>query len=173
MGYYAYLYSNLYYLHQPASLYYKFAASNTAQNIALSPIPMEDNLLRIKSVTLNGIDFKTFDAQTRTLNIAANQGGKFKVTYESVPRTQTALNEMATEQISIYPSPSKDRIKIEKIIDINRIQIVDLAGKVLYYEINNGQSSLSIDLQALNSGIYFVVLQNNVGQNVTKKIVKF
>jgi len=172
MGYYAYLYSNLYYLHQPASLYYKFAASASAQNIALSPIPIEDNVLRIKSVTLDGVDFTTFDAQTRTLNIAANQGGKFKVTFESIPQIPTAFKELATEQISIYPNPTTDRIQIDNTKDIKRIQMVDLAGKMMYSETNSGESSLSIDMQAYNSGIYFVVLQNKVGQKVTKKVVK-
>jgi len=170
-GYYAYLYSNLYYLHQPASLYYKFAATTSAQNIKLTPIPMEDGLLRIKSVTLDGTDFTAFDPISRTLNIAENQGGKFKVTYESLV-TPTAVNSTESNRISAFPNPTKGNVMIVGIEDINKVSIVDLTGKVLTESKVQGQSSINLNIQQLNSGVYFVIMHKKSGENIMKKIIK-
>jgi hypothetical protein len=159
-------------LYQPASLYYKFEAKNEEQNIQLTPIPFEDNLLRIKEVTLNGAEFSSFDPLTRTLNIAANQGGKFKVTFQSLQKSITSTNTPETTDYAIYPIPARESITIGNTATVSSLQLVDLTGKVLYYLRNNGQNTLNIDLNELHSGIYFVVLQNEQGTKVTKKITK-
>jgi mannose/cellobiose epimerase-like protein (N-acyl-D-glucosamine 2-epimerase family) len=171
LGYYAYLYSNLYYLHQPASLYYKFVATTTNQDIKLTPIPMEEGLLRIKSVTLDGVDFTTFNPVTRTLNIAANQGGKFKVTYESLV-SPTAVNSPETNYISVSPNPTKGSVKVAGIENINSISIVDFTGKILLERKIQNQSSLNLNIDQFNSGVYFVILHQNSGEMILKKIIK-
>jgi len=172
LGYYAYLYSNLYYLHQPASLYYKFAASPEAQNISLSPIPMEEGLLRIKSVTLDGNEFTSFDPVTRTLNIAANQGGKFKVTYESLMDASASVAALDADRITVYPNPATDMIQLDGMVEVSELAVVDLAGKMLLQRSVNGQSAMRVDVQSLKSGVYFVVLHKNSGVKVMKKIIK-
>lgn len=172
LGYYAYLYSNLYYLHKPATLYYKFAANAQAQNISLSPIPMEEGLLRIKSVTLDDFEFTTFDPVTRTLNIAANQGGKFKVTFESVLSTPASVAEFNNNTITIFPNPTSDYIQIDGMEAVNSLVLIDLAGNVLVQQAVNGQSFIHLNLKDLNSGIYFVVLHKNSGEKIFKKIIK-
>jgi hypothetical protein len=170
--YYAYLYSNLYYLNQPASLYYKFAASTTAQNITLTPIPMEENVLRIKSVTLDGTLFTNFNPITRTLNIAANQGGKFKVTYEAVHNTNTAVEAVEDNRITMYPNPTKGSISIEGLENACEVAVLDLTGKVLLKEQIMNKTTTNIDIQELNQGIYFVVIHKKSGIKVIRKIIK-
>jgi len=170
-GYYAYLYSNLYYLHQPASLYYKFAASTSAQTIKLTPIPMEDGLLRIKSVTLDGLNFANFDPISRTLNIAANQGGKFKVTYESL-LAPTAVRTIENNQIIVSPNPTTGIFNVEGMENICDISIVDVSGKILLERNIQGLTTLNLNIQEFKTGIYFVVLKQNTGQKLLKKIIK-
>jgi len=172
MGYYGYLYSNLYYLHQPASLYYKFEPTGEARNISLSPIPMEDELLQITAVTLNGSVFTNFDATTRTLNIAANQGGKFKVTFESTPKTYTSVASLQPDQINVFPNPTRGLIKVDGLKEVSKISVIDLTGKVLLEEQVQGNSSHNVDMSHLNTGIYFVVLQQNSGIRLIKKVIK-
>lgn len=172
MGYYGYLYSNLYYLHQPASLYYKFEPTGEARNISLSPIPMEDNLLKIRSVTLDGLVFTNFNASTRTLNIAANEGGKFKVTFESTPKINTSIASLQHDQINVFPNPTHGLITVDRLKEVNKISVIDLTGKVLLEEQVWANSSHTIDLSHLNSGIYFVVLHQNSGIKIIKKVFK-
>lgn len=171
-AYYSYLYSNLYYLHQPASLYYKFAPQATAQTIELSPIPMENGLLRIKSVTLDGNDFSSFDATTRTLNIAANQGGKFKVTFESIDNASALSSTFENNQIKVYPNPTSDKLIIDGISDINSLSVLDVTGKQMLQLNNAGKSSTVIDIQQFNKGVYFVQLRSISGAKTLQKIIK-
>jgi len=172
MGYYAYLYSNLYYLHKPASLYYRFAPKTTTQNISLCPIPIEDGLLRIKSVLLDGVDFSNFNAATRTLNIAANQGGKFKVTFESYEKATTGINAFAQKSITFSPNPTLGIVRIGNIVNVSKIIIADITGKLLYQTPTKGQSSMQIDVAHLKSGVYFISFVQNSGSTISKKLIK-
>ena len=172
MGYYAYLYSNLYYLHQPASLYYKFAALPSIQTISLSPIPMEEGLLRIKSVTLDGATFSNFEAKTRTLNIAANQGGKFKVTFESIPKNESALTIVEKETLRVFPTLTQGLVQISGLNKTNRISVVDLTGIEVYTTSCIGESCVKINLTKLKSGVYLVVLHKTDGGLTTRRIIK-
>lgn len=172
LGYYAYLYSNLYYLHQPASLFYKFAASSTAKSISLSPIPMEEGRLRIKSVTLDGQNFTNFDAVTRTLNLAANQGGKFKVTFESIADAPSAVALVAKSEVAVYPNPTIGIVNVDGVEDANAVSVYDVAGKMLLSNTINGEAIFQINLQQLKSGIYFVHIDMKSGEKMIRKIVK-
>lgn len=170
-AYYAYLYSSLYYLHQPATLYYKFEPADNEQIITLTPIPMENGLLRIKSVTLDGANFTNFDAVNRTLTIAANQGGKFKVTYESFSNAPNAITEIS-DNIQIYPNPTVDYVQIKGIAGSMNISLLDITGKLLYSESAFENAVNRINMNDYKPGIYFVAIQLVNGRKVTKKIVK-
>jgi hypothetical protein len=82
-GYHGYLYGNLLYRRRPVTLYYRFAAA-TARQIRLSPLTMDDARLQITAVDLDGKPFTTFTGPTRTLDIPAGVGGKFKLTFQPV-----------------------------------------------------------------------------------------
>lgn len=174
MGYYGYLYSNLYYLFQPVDLYYKFEAKPEAQTITLTPIPMEDGVLKIKSVTLDGEDFTSFDRNTRTLNIAANQGGKFKVTFESYDRTTSIMEKAADKlHIKLYPNPTISDVTLEGLLNVSKISVVDITGKLLFEQQNTiDQTSANISLQGLSSGVYFIILHQTSGEKSTHKVIK-
>ncbi len=81
MGYYIYLYGNLFVHGEPVSLHYRFPASDESQEIRLTPLAIEDELLRITAVTLDGAPYTNFDAASRTLTLPAGVGGKFRVTF--------------------------------------------------------------------------------------------
>jgi hypothetical protein len=52
------------------------------------------------------------------------------------------------------------------------ITVVVLTRKVVLEEQVQGNSSNNVDLSHLNSGIYFVVLQQNYGLKSIKKVIK-
>ncbi|MBI5538613.1 MAG: T9SS type A sorting domain-containing protein [Bacteroidia bacterium] len=75
--------------------------------------------------------------------------------------------------VSIYPNPSNGLINIKSTYEIESILITDITGKVVYNE--NKISSLVhlMNLENLNSGIYFVKLYTKTESNVFKiQIVK-
>ena len=81
LGYYTYLYSSLYYHDTPVSLYYKYPSASAEQNIRLTPVAIEDELLKILSVERNGTPYSSYDSDTRILTLPAGTGGVFKVTF--------------------------------------------------------------------------------------------
>lgn len=81
LGYYIYLYGNLFYRNKPVTLYYKFAPERSARDIRLTPLAVRDDKLSIVEVSLNGKPFMAFEGARRTLHLDANQGGIFRVTF--------------------------------------------------------------------------------------------
>ena len=80
----------------------------------------------------------------------------------------TDINDIENaNQFNLYPNPAKDFINIETNSVINKIQIVDLAGKVLIEE----ENSSSMSITSLSKGIYFakLYLDNEI---IIKKFIK-
>ncbi len=172
IGYYAYLYSKLYYLNQPADLYYKFEPSSEEREITLTPIPIQDKRLKIKSVTLDDNDFHDFNADTRTLTLSPHQSGKFKVTFESVLPTPSGEERVFAEnQVKVYPALVKENIQINGIQSNSLISITDLTGKVVHQQ-NNIETSLTVNAGDLAPGIYIVTVYQDSGIKSVHKIIK-
>jgi hypothetical protein len=76
--------------------------------------------------------------------------------------------------LSAYPNPFKDILFVEfddlKISNLSKIKILNNASQ-LVFEKNSPNSSEKIDLSALPSGIYLLILENTTGIQ-TKKIIK-
>jgi hypothetical protein len=76
--------------------------------------------------------------------------------------------------IKIMPIPFKD----ELTIFINnfpstpyQLTLSDLTGKILF-QMNSTKSELDLNLETLNSGVYFVAITNSIGTSIVKKIIK-
>lgn len=79
------------------------------------------------------------------------------------------IDNTLKNNISIYPNPAKDELRIENgEIQINRLEILDLSGKVVcQYD----DSKNKINISTLSRGIYFVKIETDNGV-VTRKFVK-
>jgi mannose/cellobiose epimerase-like protein (N-acyl-D-glucosamine 2-epimerase family) len=162
--YYAYLYGNLFYKEEPVELYYFIDASNEAQTVSLYPLAIEDNYLKIDAVELNGNAFNTYDKDTRTLNIAANQGGIFKVTFSNCKNNDVYApfaNTPDNLNVKVYPNPVISSSVIEYNVDTYTdvtINIIDITGKVIY----------SIENKNVSPGIYQEIIHRNqiAGNNI-------
>lgn len=81
LGYYVYLYGNLYYHGTPATLYYRYPSASTARQYKLTPVAIEDSVLKILAVSKDGAPYTSFDPDTRVLSLPAGTGGVFEVTF--------------------------------------------------------------------------------------------
>lgn len=77
------------------------------------------------------------------------------------------INEMSKDLVKIYPNPFSEMLYIQTNENIKSIIIQDINGKKLMETTNK-----TINLNALNSGYYFVVL-NLDNQNYRYKVLKF
>jgi hypothetical protein len=82
---------------------------------------------------------------------------------------ETGIAGIERVSVEIYPNPVKDMLQIENGEQrINRIEIVDLSGKVIF---QSNSLRNQINVSDLSQGIYFVKLETEKG-TVTKKFVK-
>jgi mannobiose 2-epimerase len=82
--YYTYCYGNLILQDQPISLYYQLDPTNQDRHLTLQPISLGKDKLMITGVTLNGEEYREFGVLSCSLDIPANMGGEFKVTFEPI-----------------------------------------------------------------------------------------
>ncbi|MDD2798050.1 MAG: AGE family epimerase/isomerase [Bacteroidales bacterium] len=172
MGYFAYLYSNLFYLKQPVNLYYKFEPTDSIQHIRLSPLSVEDEYLKIKYVTLDGIQYTQFDSDSRVITVEPNQSGKFKVTFELNDASANAIQSLQKEKIKVYPNPTKGDLTITGLMNCKAITIIDVNSKVLFEQTINNQESIQLDLQNQKPGVLFLSITDGFGHKIVKKIIK-
>lgn len=81
------------------------------------------------------------------------------------------INELATQQINVYPNPAKEQLFIDNSAFDNplEVKVFDSLGKVIINTKISNQLE-AIDISQLNNGVYFITLRNN-GVNQTQKIV--
>ncbi|MES2675367.1 MAG: cellulose binding domain-containing protein [Pseudomonadota bacterium] len=107
LGYYTYMYGKLYYQLQPVQLYYKYPISAQARAIKLTPIDIQDDQLIVTAVERDGVPYTAFNGTTRTLQLPAGTGGKFKVTFARASAPSSSSSSIASSRASsITPGSS-------------------------------------------------------------------
>jgi hypothetical protein len=89
--------------------------------------------------------------------------------YNSVLLSNPEFNESS---VSLYPNPVQNILNIENTAsNLSKIHIYDLNGRLLQ---NHAlpTNEVSLDVSQLNSGVYLVVLENEMGHQISRKIVK-
>lgn len=76
--------------------------------------------------------------------------------------------EIATTNVSAYPNPANNKLWIKSDVFVDHCKILDLHGKLIK-EITVSEKSFILDVQQIQSGIYFLQLLTEKG-NVMKKI---
>ena len=99
--------------------------------------------------------------------------GSFRNTASTTPcqpSTLVEVNELAFEDVKIYPAIATSFLQIEsvKYDEIKEVRIFDAAGKLAdQFTLNN--SALQYNVSGLESGMYFIVFIGNEGQHLTQK----
>lgn len=174
LGYYLYLYGNLYVHNRPVELYYKFAPTDSDREIKLYPLAIEDNKLKVSDVRLDGDSYTGYVPDERILMLPSGTGGIFKVTFENSSPSYIASEEMPErfELKQNYPNPFNPGTTIEYSLNSDGpvvLEIYDISGQKLKTLVNNFQSighynitwnGLSDAGSKVSSGIYFYRLHS-------------
>lgn len=80
--------------------------------------------------------------------------------------------ELNEEQFQLYPNPSSGHFWIALPDELNdaTIQIIDLAGNVVFQRQENFQGQLKVDLN-VPEGVYFLTIRSS-SKFTTKKVIK-
>ncbi len=165
LGYYVYLYGNLFVHNKPATLYYRFAPRPQARSMVLRPIDLAEERLVIAAVRRNGQPYANFDAGKQQLFLAADSGGTFQVTFAPLTVNAVAIQEEPRERrlrlAANYPNPFNAATAI--VFDLEqpqrvRISVLDLRGRevaVLHDgRLGAGSQRILWNAGSLPSGLY-------------------
>ncbi len=139
------------------------------------------NITYLTDITPNGIGSGT---QTITFNVSNGPingevytwAGKITVASTGVDlynntgnlvtiSTTAGLEDAKSNAIAIYPNPVLDEIFVKNLSEVNQVKVIDITGKTVK-NVNDFNQSNSINVSALNKGVYFLIFDN-------KKQVKF
>ena len=80
--------------------------------------------------------------------------------------TDISIPETTSNQIKIYPNPSKGIIQLDHTESLVNIEVYNIEGKLSY----KGQAKKTINLSHLESGFYFVKLRTKTNESLHAKI---
>lgn len=99
------------------------------------------------------------DANNCTITTAATVGANWPI----------AVNDIEKHNIKVYPNPVSDILKLESDIEILKISVLDVTGKILS-EIKNPKETIS--LQEIPSGLYILKISLKNEETVYTRISK-
>jgi mannose/cellobiose epimerase-like protein (N-acyl-D-glucosamine 2-epimerase family) len=169
LGYYTYLYGNLFYKAQPVTLYYKYFPLNYDRQLLMNPLAFSTDKYRIKEVEKDGTAYNDYSADTRILNLPSGIGGHFKVTYELTNPVYVANKNTVPVQFKLnqnYPNPFNPTTTISYSIAKSgkvSLKVYDLLGREVTTLINEDQAAgdyrVTFNAGNLSSGVYFYTMQ--------------
>ena len=80
------------------------------------------------------------------------------------------IESLQNVKFEIYPTIANDYIVVNTSEDIERLQITNLNGEIVYNS-DNVTDNTTIPVYALSESIYFVVAQTSCGEILNKKII--
>jgi len=180
LGYYTYLYGNMFYKNQPASLYYYFSPMTIDRTIALNPLTSGTLSYKIQSITRNDTAYTAFSSADRVLNIPAGVGGKFKVTYQPNAASYADNGTIKATDFILYqnfPNPFNPSTTIKfhiPALSQVSLKVFDLLGnevaELIHDELQAGSYEKRFVATNLASGVYVYRLVAGSLQ-IAKKLV--
>ena len=110
--------------------------------------------------------------QQRIFNYRVDIGAVENQNDYAPPVIQLGVSKLNNETMSIYPNPCKDNLKITQFenLKIERMEVIDVMGRVCISIIN--PKSKIVNVESLQSGIYFLKAIDNNGLQQVFKFVK-
>lgn len=105
--------------------------------------------------------------KTFTVNISDNDTTRLDVQLVAGYDPEN-IDEAPADKTGIFPNPVTDILYIGNAVNIDKIQVIDMSGRML---VNEEKPVISIDVSALESGTYFIRLFSN-GKCAVEKFVK-
>ena len=105
-----------------------------------------------------------------TYKVVVSDKNKCSKTFSLFVPSTLSLEELSSNY-SVYPNPFNDFIRVKGLMGSLEVKLVDLNGalvqcKIFNHSENNG--SVNLDVGLLNSGIYFLILNNSTRIKVVK-----
>lgn len=140
------------------------AAANWIPNLS----PTEVDFVQVV-VAANATSTPVVPANTVTSNIIFDNY-KARASATNTLLSTEDFNSIPKSQISLYPNPTDNVLNISSIESIKSVTIMDINGRTVKYN-NFNSTNPEINVSELNTGIYFVKVESEIGIS-TQKIFK-
>ncbi|MDY0202035.1 MAG: X2-like carbohydrate binding domain-containing protein [Tenuifilaceae bacterium] len=120
---------------------------------------------RIKEWTQNGGIIKDYNENSYSIPELSDD---VVITVEFEQLTSSSVSLLS--QVKTYPNPFTNTIHIQNAEYITRVMITNLIGKQIIDIRLNGENT--INTSSLIEGVYLVILENENGQRVVRKMIK-
>jgi len=129
-----------------------------------SSLPVGDYHRMLKagnySITYSAENYKS---KTISVSVVDGQATKKDVLLEPI----VGVEELTKQTLEVYPIPVSDVLMVRSSKAINKLDIIDISGKVVLQLTNISEANLTIDMHTFKPGAYFVK-----AGFVTKKVIK-
>lgn len=112
---------------------------------------------------------------TYAVTLKATNACGSKEYVDSISLSSIDLNEAKLMAIALYPNPTEGviNLNIPSGLDADNIRVSDLSGRpILYRELGNNRTEITVDLRNLSEGIYMVELNTSSGTRTFRVIRK-
>ncbi|MFL0353857.1 kelch repeat-containing protein [Xanthomarina sp. GH4-25] len=106
------------------------------------------------------------------VTVTYNNSNSFNISLEGDLDSTLNINsvENSLDNIKLYPNPTKTSFSINKAL--NKVQVFDITGKLMTEFIGNFNKGTNYDVSNLPQSMYFVTVENKIGQKQTNKLIK-
>ncbi|MGB1050231.1 MAG: T9SS type A sorting domain-containing protein, partial [Rhodothermales bacterium] len=185
-GWYGYLYGHLALARTPATIHYRFDASDAERVVTLAPLENDTSMgegYAIYSVSYSGMPWTSFDAATNTLIIPPSVEGVFTVVFDQANVVAVEQPSDQTRTLEVWPNPTRDHISIRlgdaftgsaHLTRSIQWYLIDALGRTVQRGDMTHLSSTSptwhLETNFLASGVYTLLVTDTV-QRVSKRVV--
>lgn len=163
---------------------FNLEVENNSQTVLGEPIILDENMLSATKIDESSYNIGLCLANspavgTQFMKIPftgeINEELTFKVKINNIEKTMKfgtmSISDKNTKEISIYPNPAKDKIKIKSSVSLenSNIEIYSISGSLMKKVSLNDKKE--IDISNLAEGVYLIKIKSDK-LNIVKKIVK-
>ena len=97
-----------------------------------------------------------------------------KVYFDNVETGVPVIINVETSSISgvsIYPNPATDQITVSMMDEYSKVEIYTVSGQKVMEMITNGEHSVIVHVNHLESGVYFIQLRKDSGEAKVEKLI--
>lgn len=113
-------------------------------------------------------DYQGQDIYVAIVHFACSNQFMLNIDDVMLYRTYDDVAEVQDTQVSIFPNPASDRIRVENVEKIESYELYDMMGALVRHQ-NVDSKAFDIDVNELPSGTYFI----NINQGHSLKAKRF
>lgn len=120
------------------------------------------------------IDFVTVSPPIATCFYAYSSTPNWRSAQTNTTTTGTQKSKFDNDLISIYPNPASSLLNIDNLSSNQKVtvSIIDLTGKILFWQSLNPNENLQLNVSEFAQGLYLIEIKNADETIIRKKFIK-